>query len=903
MTPPDPGLDPLVRRVRRHHSRMMPLARAALIWERLWPRLWPTVGIIGAFLALAMFDVLPLLPFWLHGVLLFGFAAAMVVALYLGLRSFRVPTGQEIRARIERDSQLPHHPLAVMDDSIAVGKGIESAEESAMRVLWQEHRRRATQACKRLRLAVPSPGLARLDPYGIRFIIVLVLIISAAAGAGDASERMARALLPENRGLAVDTRVDLWVTPPGYTGFPPFHVFLGPVVFDKNDTIAGTAANRAGDFVAVRTIPVGSSLLIQAAGISEPTLVMAAREIDLNPINAPQNDAMSYGETGYRLQTTAGLSDVQTDVTTIAIRSGDREIVSWRVQIIDDQFPRIDFTQAPVNTGRGRLRIAFAAEDDFGLETATLVIRNPALPAGSEDGDTVRLNLPLSLPRAGLTRASLPRSALTDGAVSIETAVLRDLSEHDWSGLPVELRLEASDALGQIGHSDSLSMVLPERIFNHPVARALADFRKHLVVPSAEMVADVIDGLDDLLIRPEHFNHDQVVYLAIRVARARLIYDDSPQSMASDVLTQENMNPAAMKSVRTLLWRTALRIEDGEFALAGRELSEVQEALEQALRDGAFTEAVERLLNALDQALDRFLTALDSQLDEKGMQDLSDIPGLSYMDEAALKQMIKDARELARAGSVEAAQATLAELQGLLQAIESAMNSDQPMDQFSEIRDMMQTLSGISMDQQDLLDQTFRQMRRSNGISSEIGSGIDGIIDGNENGEPSPEDATRSYAHTQDELRLQLGDLMLGLDPLIGLLPEGMLDAKDAMGRAVESLQDADPGGAIVHQSKALEALHRATEQVSEQIARQLRALPGNMPAARGTVPNNNNDPFGRMGGGATGRQMDDGLVKVPSQMEMRRAREIYEELRRRAGNPNRPVVERDYIHRLLRQF
>ncbi len=171
MTSPDPGLDPLVRRVRRHHSRMMPLAQAALIWERLWPRLWSVAGIIGSFFALALFDVLPLLPFWLHGALLFGFATAMVAALYFGLRSFRVPTRQEVRTRIERDSLLHHHPLAALDDDVAVGTDGKSAEESATRMLWQEHRLRAAQACKRLRLAVPSPGLARVDPCGIRVIV------------------------------------------------------------------------------------------------------------------------------------------------------------------------------------------------------------------------------------------------------------------------------------------------------------------------------------------------------------------------------------------------------------------------------------------------------------------------------------------------------------------------------------------------------------------------------------------------------------------------------------------------------------------------------------------------------------------------------------------------------------
>jgi hypothetical protein len=37
--------------------------------------------------------------------------------------------------------------------------------------------------------------------------------------------------------------------------------------------------------------------------------------------------------------------------------------------------------------------------------------------------------------------------------------------------------------------------------------------------------------------------------------------------------------------------------------------------------------------------------------------------------------------------------------------------------------------------------------------------------------------------------------------------------------------------------------------------------------------------------------------------MEMQRAREILQELRRRAGEIDRPQFERDYIDRLLRRF
>ncbi|MBU2090588.1 MAG: DUF4175 domain-containing protein, partial [Alphaproteobacteria bacterium] len=60
-------------------------------------------------------------------------------------------------------------------------------------------------------------------------------------------------------------------------------------------------------------------------------------------------------------------------------------------------------------------------------------------------------------------------------------------------------------------------------------------------------------------------------------------------------------------------------------------------------------------------------------------------------------------------------------------------------------------------------------------------------------------------------------------------------------------------------------------------------------------------DPFGRPlnndGNFATGD------VQVPEEADLQRAREIFDELRRRSGDTSRPGFERDYIDRLLRRF
>jgi hypothetical protein len=43
--------------------------------------------------------------------------------------------------------------------------------------------------------------------------------------------------------------------------------------------------------------------------------------------------------------------------------------------------------------------------------------------------------------------------------------------------------------------------------------------------------------------------------------------------------------------------------------------------------------------------------------------------------------------------------------------------------------------------------------------------------------------------------------------------------------------------------------------------------------------------------------------VKVPDQIDMQRARELMEELRRRLGEAKRPQIELDYLERLLRWY
>jgi hypothetical protein len=69
----------------------------------------------------------------------------------------------------------------------------------------------------------------------------------------------------------------------------------------------------------------------------------------------------------------------------------------------------------------------------------------------------------------------------------------------------------------------------------------------------------------------------------------------------------------------------------------------------------------------------------------------------------------------------------------------------------------------------------------------------------------------------------------------------------------------------------------------------------------RGTDGDTEVDPLGRPLR-ATGQ--DPGAsTKVPTEIDIQRAREIMQELQRRLGERTRPTLELDYLERLLRRF
>ncbi len=833
------------------------LAGAALVWERLWPAAWPGLCVVLVFAVLALFDVLPILPPLVHAAVLTLFVAALGGAVWWGSRRAGIkgwPGLGIARRRIEQSSGLAHRPLQALADRPSTPLDPAGAQ------LWAVHQSRMAAAARRLRVGWPVAGLARHDPWGVRSVLAILLLLAVLDAGADWRDRVERAVTPGLGGAnaAAAVSFDLWLTPPEYTGLPP--QFL-----------------RTGDKGIVQ-VPTGSALLAQVHGGGEvPHLSIDGKATDFTAIDK-QN---------FRLE--AKLTQGQL----LTLRQSGAVLGRWPIEIVPDNPPTIAFPMPPQATPRAALRLDYRAADDYGVETVKAVIRRP----GGDPNEAIELELPM--PGVHLKEAT--------------ATSYHDLSPHPWAGLPVEITLAATDALGQIGQSDVVRMNLPERSFHNPIAQAIIDQRKELAKDpkSAEAVAEI---LGDLNKRPVLYGDDVAVFLSLRYAQQQLHRDAGKASIAS---------------VEQLLWDTALHIEDGNMSVAERDLRRLQQQLQDALAKNAPDAEVERLMQELREALDRYMQSLAQEMQQQQPNENSPpIDPSRIITSRDLQRMLDRARDLARNGDRDQARQMLSQLQNMLENLRTAQPGQMQQQRgANEAQQMMRGLQEMMQKQQQLLDRSFRaqrqmgQQRRGSQQPGQQGQqGQSGQQPGQQQGEQQPgdqggDDSANSgqngemgeAAGQQEGLRRMLGEMMRRLGDGMGDIPEPFGRAERSMRDAAEALQNSQPGQAIAPQTEALDQLQQAARDFAQQLQKRLgkgwQEPNGdeNGMSERGPRDRSEPDPFGRPT--ANSGTYDQSDVKIPDEGVLQKSRQILDELRRRAGERFRPEIELDYIERLLKRF
>ncbi len=852
MTPSPPGSPDKTAETRR--EALVLAAKLAIVWEAAWGGLWRTAAILALVAAASFVELWQALP-------PLGHAAALAVALgwagyeaWRGLRGIGWPSREAALRRLEAASGFEHRPLTGAEDRLAAG-----GSDPLAAALWRRHQAAQAEAFARARADLPKPDVPRRDPYALRAVAVLALVAGGAAAGPDWLARLGAAFQPAFAAAPVKSGVafDGWITPPAYTG-------LAPVVLAQSD---GEAARKA------LRVPVGSEVTLRVSGANAATL--EREPVETEDVGEVDREGFEpAGQTGFAATFPLERSE------RLRVTALGRELGRFDVTVVPDIAPAIAVDGEIGQTARQALRVPFVAADDYAVVSAEARI---ALAPEAVDGAD-----PTAKPEDGTIRFALPVSA--KDRRDVKGSAFEDLTEHPWAGLPVMVTLIAKDDLGQSGSSDPVRMVLPERVFTKPLARAVIEQRRELS-RGLGAIPRVLAALDALALRPELFEMKPSHFLGLRSAWRRL-------SAATD--------RADLAEVQALLWDLALAIEEGAAAGAAAEMRRLQKELADALARGAPDAEIDRLMQELRQAMEAYMQALAQEMPE-GEIPLVDGEMLSQDD---LQRMLDEIEELARLGSREAAQELLSQLQELTERMQGA--PAEPSERERQLAQAMKELDALAREQQKLLDETFREERRN-----------EDRIYGDDASEPMD---PQELARRQQELRERLEALREGMaqarpgeepgegpqggapqpdgegEPQAGEggEPENLGQAGEAMDGAAGSLGQGDLSGALPDQERAVELLRQAQREMREKLAEEQRRGGGMRIGSGRGQGRRGLDPAGRREGDG---RLDRGDVEIPTERDMQRAREILEELRRRAGERDRPQDELDYIDRLLRRF
>lgn len=725
------------------------------------------------------------------------------------------------------DSRLPGRPIAALRDSLALG-----AADPEAQALWRAHRDRMAARAEQARAVEPDLNLATRDPYALRYMALTVLVMALLFGSIWRVSTMASLPMPGGPAAAAGPTWEGWAQPPAFTGKPALYL-----------------ADQAAEDL---RLPVGTRIQLRFYGPAG-ALILAetvSGRTDVPPASQPVQD--------FTVQQSGKLAIEGT---------GGRE---WRVEVVPDLPPVIAADGPMRRDADGRFKQGFTASDDYGVVKGDVTIaldlpavdRRYGLATAPQDIAPVTLDLPLPMKR---------------DRTKVSQVLVDDLSKSVLSNLPVTMTFTATDAAGQKAGSEPLHVVLPGRRFFDPLAAALIEMRRDLLWSRAN-APSTVEILKAVTYKPDSLHIDQKAYLRLRVAIKEL-------DAAAATLDAGKRDEIAEE-----LWQIAVMIEDGPLASAYEAMKRAQDRLDEAIRNGASPEEIDRLMQEMRQALNDYM----QQEAQKNAQN-PDEPNKGgqkgmQMSQDQLQQMLDKLQQLMKEGRTAEAQQLMQQLRDFMNNMKVTQGDGQGQGQGTPGQQAMKDLGQTLKDQQKLSDDSFKNLQNGDG------QGGDGTTPGQ-----SLADRQKALKDRIEQLQKR-GNLPGAGDPKGDTGRQKLGDAGRAMNDAEKALREGDLPQALDKQAEALDALREGIRNLGEaQAQNDQQRNPNDGQAAQDNAPKGQRDPLGRDTGDSARMGTDQSMLQ--GQDVYRRAQELLDEIRKRAGEQARPDQERSYLKRLLDLF
>lgn len=806
------------------HARLL-WARVVGAAEAVWPHLWPAVPALFVFCAIGLVGGWQASPLWLHILALVALAGLLGWSAKRIIKAFHWPTRQAALVRLEQASALDHQPLRKRQTGAASAPvhGDETAQ-----ALWNAHLERMNAAAAKVKAPKPRLSWVNQDRFAMTSVAILFLALGVLSAGGRAPGLLALSFLPDLGGAPSTAVVTVMAAPPSYIDAPPLLLSA----FDPQDPTAKDMP-----------LPAGTTLEITVdGGWRTPVLEMGGETYPLE----------EAGERSYALTLSAAPSEA------LRIRQGGRLQFEWLSPIVLDQPPAIAFSDVPERTNNHALKMTYEIFDDYGIEGAALVL----IPEDArEEQEVYDIEPPNVDPGALETRR-----------------LFKDLTPSKWAGRVVILTLEAQDGLGQTGQSGPLELILPERPFEHPVARELIQQRKRLFFEAGSRQG-VANSIDEISAMPDGIDHSLWAFSMLRSAYYRLSANDQPE-VAEGVTAQ--------------LWAIATFLEDGGVSAQREALRTSLEEMMSAL-ENADAEAFDALAQELESKIADLMAKQMQQMQGQSPTPQMDGGEMRMVDSNTLERMMQQMRDLAAAGDMAGAMQMLEAIQSLMENLNASPGpSAESLAQAQAAQEALDQLEELIAEQRSLMNQTVREALenpQSAGQDGDSPSSGDSGQDGQQQGGQQGSGQYGALSQSQSGLQQRGRGIGEALEEAGVVTPDGLTSAGENMGSAAARLSQERGLPALREQADALRNLAEAQGNMEQQVNQMMQQI-RQQSAGR--------DPFGRPNGS---NKPADGQVKIPTEAEAKQARDIRDEIQRRLGEPSRTPLERSYLRRLLERF
>ena len=824
-------------------ERKITKAKLVLGWEMLWSALcWPLILGMGV-AALILSNLLPLLSdIARYGILLIAFAA--IIWSLRPILYIKWPTSYAAMRRIEAHSSLLNRPISTSRDTL-----IETGLDDRSLALWEEHKHRQLQLLGDLKVGVPQSNWRDIDPFSLRVPTCIILVAGLILSEGNTLTNLQNAFRVGPAIAQKAVTFDAWLKPPAYTGKPPL-LLTSATEIEKL---------RADSNILV---PENAGLTLRLDGAKAPRLgfyeISGDTKRELKDIVAKTKFENGLFQADAKLSRSV----------LIKVYDGDKELAKWQVSLIPDKPPTITILGEPKAEGLGALTLKWKATDDYGVSGITSQIYlsdNQADGMGFTNNGVFLFdppNIPITL------RKSAPREEF--GTTSA------DLTSHPWAGLMVDLTLEVTDAAKHKTTSVVTTFKLPEKLFVKPLPRALVEQRKTLIM-DPEALTTVQQMLAALLVYPEGLIESSGPHIAIASVISRL----------------QNLNDATdLDEALDMLWQIAVSVEEGDLSDARKDVEAARKALEKALAEGASPEELRQLMQKLRKDMDRYMKAMKKETDKRQAQGQKNRNSQSgkIITQEDIQKMLDTIEKLSQNGAKDAAKEMLSQLEDILKNLEPGATQQGEQNDPSAASEMLNQLSEMMRKQQGLMDKTQRQPQPGEGDQLNKEGDNPGSR-GNKGG--------NGLAGEQGDLAQQLEEFMRSLNKNGLQAPPSLGEAGKKMGEARQSLEQQDREQALSEQGEALNQLREGAQNMARQLQQAGKTGQDNS-GKEGQAKGDSKDPLGRPRANKDDQYGPDKNM-LPTELAIRRAREILESLRARANTPNLPRIDKDYIERLLR--